>query len=303
MARLWARFKYAGGNLAAMSAPQKVAVVTGSSSGIGHAAAVALANNGFLTFATMRDLGKRSTIDSAAKGMPDGGKNLRVVQLDVTDDSSVKNAAQSIVSESGRIDVLVNNAGFGVMGAFEDVSIEELRKQFETNVFGAVRVTQAILPTMRKQRSGRIINMSSGAGRLGYPGGSAYIASKFALEGISESLAYEADFFGIQVSLIEPGFIRTNFGNGMILAKKAQDTGSPYLQMMHGMSSFFDKAMENASPPELVADLVVEAATASKPKLRYLAGKDVEQWVGARNSMSDDDFFAMIKQGMMPSSG
>lgn len=282
---------------------QKVAVVTGSSSGIGHATALALAKKRFLTFATMRDLGKRSAIESAAGSIQDGGKNIRVVQLDVTDESSVKNAVQSIVSEAGRIDVLVNNAGFGVMGAFEDVSIEELRKQFETNVFGVVRVTQAVLPTMRKQKSGRIINISSGAGRMGYPGGSAYIASKFALEGISEALAYEADAFGIKVALIEPGFIRTNFGNGMILAKRAQDTNSPYLQMMHGMSTFFDKAMENASPPELVAELVAEAATASKPKLRYLAGKDVEQWLGARGSMSDDEFFAMMKQGMMPNSG
>lgn len=271
----------------------QVALVTGSSSGIGRATALALARKGFVTFATMRDLGKRQVIESEAKT---DSKNLRVVQLDVTKDASVKSAVDSVLSEAGRIDLLVNNAGFGTTGAFEDLLIDELRQQFETNVFGVVRVTQAVLPTMRKQRSGRIINISSGAGRFGYPGGSAYIGSKFALEGISEALAYELDPFGIKVSLIEPGFIRTDFPSDMVIAKKSKDPGSPYAQMMQAMSAMSKKFMENASPPELVADIVVKAATDTSPKLRYLAGKDVEQWVAAKSSMSDEEFFSMMRQ-------
>jgi NAD(P)-dependent dehydrogenase (short-subunit alcohol dehydrogenase family) len=161
-----------------------------------------------------------------------------------------------------------------------------------------VRVTHAVLPTMRKQQSGRIINISSGAGRFGFPGGSAYVSSKFALEGLSESMAYELDQFGIKVVLVEPGFIRTNFTQGLVIAKKAQDPNSPYVQMMKSIASSFDKFKENASPPELVAKIVVEAATAKNPNLRYLAGKDVEQWVSAKKNMSDEEFYASMNPRM-----
>ena len=279
---------------------QKVAVVTGSSSGIGYQTSLALARNGFLTYATMRNLQKRDTIESAAqeqdkKERLEDGLPLRVVQLDVTDETSVKNAIQSVVSEAGRIDVLVNNAGYGLTGAFEDLSIDEIRKLYETNVFGVVRVTQAVLPTMRQQHSGRIINISSGAGRFGYPGGSAYVSSKFALEGLSESMAYELDQFGIKVVLVEPGFIRTNFSHGVVIARKAQDPNSPYAQMMQSIASSFNKFKENASSPELVAKIVVEAATSNSPNLRYLAGNDVEQWVKAKKNMSDEEFYAAMK--------
>jgi short-subunit dehydrogenase len=128
----------------------------------------------------------------------------------------------------GRIDVLVNNAGYALNGAFEDLTIDEIKAQFETNLFGVIRTTKAILPIMRKQQFGIIVNMSSGAGRLGYPGGSAYISTKFAVEGLSESMAYELEPFGIKVVLVEPGVIRTNFANAMVVAKKSQDPNSPY---------------------------------------------------------------------------
>src|SRR5215203_1615038 len=197
-----------------------VAVVTGSSSGIGLAASLALAKNGYVTYATMRNLAKQDSIQSVAEKehLP-----VRTVQLDVTDENSVKNAIQSILSESGRIDLLVNNAGYGLTGALEDIRIDEIRALYETNLFGVIRVTQAILPTMRKQGSGRIINISSGAGRIGYPGGSAYVSSKFALEGLSESMAYEIEQFGIRTVLVEPGFVRTKIGENMAISKKTQD--------------------------------------------------------------------------------
>jgi NAD(P)-dependent dehydrogenase (short-subunit alcohol dehydrogenase family) len=274
-----------------------VAVVTGSSSGIGLAASLALAKNGYLTYATMRNLAKRDTIQSIAEKqhLP-----IRTVQLDVTDENSVKNAIQSILSESGRIDLLVNNAGYGLTGAFEDIGIVEIKSLFETNVFGVIRVTQAVLPIMRKQGSGRIINISSGAGRIGYPGGSAYVSSKFALEGLTESMAFEVEQFGIKTVLVEPGFIRTNFAENIVIAKKAQDPNSPYSQMMMQMksSSHRRRMNENAPDADLVASVIVEAATAKEPNLRYLAGKDVEQMVAAKKSMSDEEFQKMIMQGI-----
>jgi NAD(P)-dependent dehydrogenase (short-subunit alcohol dehydrogenase family) len=274
-----------------------VAVVTGSSSGIGLAASLALAKNGYLTYATMRNLAKQDSIQSVAEKehLP-----VRTVQLDVTDENSVKNAIQSILSESGRIDLLVNNAGYGMTGAFEDIGMDEIKSLYETNVFGVIRVTQAVLPIMRKQGSGRIINISSGAGRIGYPGGSAYVSSKFALEGLSESMAFEVEQFGIKTVLVEPGFIRTNFAENIVTAKKAQDPNSPYSQMMMQMksSSHRRRMIENAPDADLVASVIVEAATAKEPDLRYLAGKDVQQMVAAKKSMSDEEFQNMIRQSV-----
>jgi NAD(P)-dependent dehydrogenase (short-subunit alcohol dehydrogenase family) len=275
---------------------QLVAIVTGSSGGIGLATSLALARKGYLTYATMRNLAKRDSIQSVAdkQHLP-----VRVVQLDVTDENSIKKAIQSILSEAGRIDLLVNNAGYALTGAFEDIGIDEIEAQYETNVFGVIRVTQAVLPIMRKQGSGRIINISSGAGRIGYPGGSAYVSSKFALEGLSESMAYEIEQFGIKTVLVEPGFVRTNFGENIVIARKTQNTNSPYSQMMQMMSSIRDKMLKNASDADLVAEVVVEAATAKEPNLRYLAGKDVQQMVAAKRSMSDEEFQKMMKQGVM----
>ncbi len=274
-----------------------VAVVTGSSSGIGLAASLALAKNGYVTYATMRNLAKQDSIQSVAEKehLP-----VRTVQLDVTDENSVKNAIQSILSESGRVDLLVNNAGYGMTGAFEDIGMDEIKSLYETNVFGVIRVTQAVLPIMRKQGSGRIINISSGAGRIGFPGSSAYVSSKFALEGLSESMAFEVEQFGIKTVLVEPGFIRTNFAENIVTAKKAQDPNSPYSQTMMQMksSSHRRRMIENAPDADLVASVIVEAATAKEPNLRYLAGKDVQQMVAAKKSMSDEEFQNMIRQSV-----
>jgi NAD(P)-dependent dehydrogenase (short-subunit alcohol dehydrogenase family) len=272
-----------------------VAVVTGSSSGIGLATSIALARNGYLTYATMRNLAKRDSIQSIADKQH---LRIRVVQLDVTDENSIKSAIQSILSEAGRIDLLVNNAGYVLTGAFEDIGINEIKALYETNVFGVIRVTQAVLPIMRKQGSGRIINISSGAGRIGYPGGSAYVSSKFALEGLSESMAYEIEQFGIRTVLVEPGFVRTKIGENMAISKKTQDPNSPYSQMMQMMSSNQERMLENGSDADLVASVVAEAATAKEPNFRYLAGKDVQQMMTAKKSRSDEEFQKMMKQGL-----
>jgi NAD(P)-dependent dehydrogenase (short-subunit alcohol dehydrogenase family) len=279
-----------------MQSNQKVAVVTGTSSGIGHETSLALARSGFLTYATMRNLNKSENIKSVAtkENLP-----IHINQLDVTDDISIKNAVQAILSEVGRIDVLVNNAGYALNGAFEDLTMDEIKAQFETNLFGVIRTTQAIIPIMRKQVFGIIVNMSSGAGRLGYPGGSVYVSTKFAVEGLSESMAYELEPFGIKVILVEPGVIRTNFANAMVVAKKSQDPNSPYSHIMQKMATSFEHMMENESSPDLVAKAVLKAVTSENPSLRYLAGKDIETWMEGKRSMSDEEFYNMMKQNLM----
>lgn len=278
------------------SSNQKIAIVTGSSSGIGYETSLMLARNGFLTYATMRNLNKSENIKSVAanENLP-----IRITHLDVTDDVSVRNAVQAILSETGRIDVLVNNAGYVLDGAFEDLAMDEIKAQYETNVFGLIRTTQAVLPAMRKQKSGIIANISSGAGRFGYPGGSAYISSKFAVEGLSESMSYELEPFGIRMVIVEPGVIKTNIFNSVVVAKKSQDPNSPYFQIMQNMASAFEEMIKNASSPELVAKVVFNAVINENPNLRYLAGKDVETWMDAKRNMSDEEFYKMMKQNLM----
>ena len=276
-----------------MTSNQNVAVVTGSSSGIGHEISLILARNGFRTYATMRDLQKKSRLKSIKdeENLP-----LEFVQLDVTDENSVSIAIKTIYDNAGRIDILVNNAGYGLTGAFEDLCIDEIKTQFETNFYGLIRTTQAVLPFMRKQKSGIIVNISSGAGRFGYPMGSAYVSTKFAVEGLSESLSYEVEPFGIRVILIEPGMIKTDFSNASIMAKKSTDPNSPYMPLMKSMEKGIKRLHENASSPQLVANITYDAIISDEPKMRYLAGKDVEQWVEAKKKMSDEEFHNMIKQ-------
>src|SRR5919202_1255038 len=279
------------------SSNQKVAIVTGSSTGIGYETSLALARNGFITYATMRNLNKVENIKSVAtkESLP-----LHVKQLDVTGDLSVKNAVEAILSETGgRIDALVNNAGYGLDGAFEVLAMDEIKAQYETNFFGLIRVTQAVLPIMRRQKSGTIVNISSGAGRFGFPSGSAYVSTKFAVEGLSESMSYELEPFGIKVVIVEPGVIRTNFGNGLVVAKKSQDPNSPYSYIMQKMATGFEEMMKNSSPADLVAKVVLDAVRNENPNLRYLAGKDVEQWLGVKRNMSDEEFYKMMKQNLM----
>jgi NAD(P)-dependent dehydrogenase (short-subunit alcohol dehydrogenase family) len=267
---------------------QKVAIVTGSSSGIGQEIALTLARNGFLTYSTMRNPMKGEYLKSLAdkEKLP-----LKIAQLDVTKETSVKDAIESISAQATRIDTLVNNAGYGLVGAFEDLQMEGIKSQFETNVFGLIRTTQAVLPIMRKQNSGIIVNISSGAGRFGFPGGSAYVSTKFAVEGLSESMSYELEPFGIKVILIEPGFVKTNFQQAMI---RSQDPNSPYSQMMQKRATASNQFFQSGSAPELVAKVVLKAINPPNPNLRYLVGKDVEEWVKSKESMTDAEFHEMM---------
>ncbi|MFL6344053.1 MAG: SDR family oxidoreductase, partial [Nitrososphaeraceae archaeon] len=192
-----------------MTQEKQVAVVTGSSSGIGFETCLTMARNGYNTYATMRKIeGKTNQITDIAKNenLP-----LKVLQLDVDNDKSVLDAINRIVTEYGSIDVIVNNAGYALVGALEQTSMEEIKAQFETNFFGAVRVMQAVIPAMREQRSGKIINITSIGGRIAIPLDSIYHATKFALEGLSESIQHELEPFGIKVILVEPGAVGSTF--------------------------------------------------------------------------------------------
>src|ERR1051325_2493416 len=264
-----------------------VAVVTGSSSGIGFETSLLLAKNGFFTYATMRNLDKSNKIiDLKLKEkLP-----LEVLELDVTDDKSVKEAIEKIANEQGTVDVLVNNAGYALVGPLEEVSIQEFKEQFETNVFGAIRVTQAVLPIMRKQRHGTIVNISSIAGRIGFPLTSAYVSSKFALEGLSESMAYKIDQFGTKVVLIEPGVIKTNF-----------DRNSPYADITEKRIAGFKPRFENGIPAIEVAKVILKAITSKNvpSESRYLVGNDALKLMEIRKNRSDREFRRLVMEGVL----
>jgi NAD(P)-dependent dehydrogenase (short-subunit alcohol dehydrogenase family) len=274
---------------------QKVAIVTGSSSGIGYATSLLLARNGFHTYATMRNIGRSADVQDIAykERLP-----LEVIQLDVNDDASIRDSIEKVESENERIDVLVNNAGYGLVGAFEDLSVEEIKSQFETNLFGVIRLTQQVLPIMRKKKSGTIVNISSGAGRIGFPGMSAYVSSKFALEGLSESMSYELEPFGIKVVIIEPGVIRTNFKKNSVMSKKSLDNSSisPYSSIIQKIDSSISSMVEHATPPEEVAKTILHATISNNPELRYLVGNDMIMMAETKKSMSDEDFRKMMMQ-------
>ncbi len=279
----------------------KVAVVTGSSSGIGFQTALLLARNGFSTYASMRDTKKSERITSIASNekLP-----LQVIQLDVNNDSMVKNAIDGIVDDGKRIDVLVNNAGYGLFGALEDLSIDEIKSQFETNFFGMIRVTQAVLPIMRKQNGGTIVNISSVGGQVGVPILSAYNSTKFALEGLSESLSYELERFGIRVIVIEPGFIKTNIMNSSITAKKGLNEKSPYYTLTQRIESYFKFMMDSpeSSSPEEVAKTILKVLTSDNPQLRITVGNDAQGIIQAKRKMSESDFTKLMKQQLLSES-
>lgn len=280
---------------------QKVAIVTGSSSGIGYATSLMLARNGFYTYASVRNINKSATLESTANAerLP-----LKLIQLDVTEDGSVKEAFEKIELEKGRIDVLVNNAGYGLFGAFEELSMDEIKAQFETNFFGAIRVTQHVLPIMRRTQKngsgggGIIVNVSSLNGLVAFPAISAYVGTKFALEGLSESIAYEVEPFGIKVILIEPGPIGSNFMKASVLSKRALDPQSSYIELVKKFNDKTYAAHENATQPEEVAKTIFQAISTEKPEFRYVVGKDAVGLLEARKNMPYSEFQKMIIQNI-----
>ena len=279
---------------------ESVAIVTGSSSGNGLETSLLLAKNGFYTYATMRNLDKSARIKEIAKkdSLP-----IEVLQLDVTDDKSVTDAIDVISNRQGRIDVLVNNAGYEHHGPVEELSMEEIKTQFETNFFGAARVMKAVLPIMRKQRSGTIVNISSIGGKIGVPLNSAYVGSKFALEGFSESMKYELEDFGIKVILIEPGAVNTNFLDNAKQAQTALNPDSPYAEFSKKLSEGVRESFKASSSPKQVAEVILSAINSEKPNTRYLVGNDAIAIKERRKSSSDSEFEQWIKGSLLEQKG
>jgi NAD(P)-dependent dehydrogenase (short-subunit alcohol dehydrogenase family) len=235
----------------------KVILITGASSGLGKATALLLSDKGYRVFGTTRN--------------PAGAAaNYEMLQLEVRSDESVAECIDRIMKASGRIDVVINNAGYELAGAIEETSITEAKAQFETNFFGAARIVKAVLPVMRRQHAGHIVNISSLAGLLGVPFHGFYSASKFALEGYSESLSHEVSGFNIRVSLIEAGFLKTN------LAKSSQAAGQEieaYSQLRRGASQYFAEAVAKGDDPAKVADLILSIIESNPVRLRYRIGR------------------------------
>ena len=268
-----------------------VAVVTGSSTGIGLATSLALAKEGFSTYATMRNLDRSADITSKAakEDLP-----LTVLQMNVDDDKSVNDTIEKIMNDKGRIDVVVNNAGYALVGAFEETSMRDGRAQMETNFFGTVRVIKAVLPIMRKQHRGTIVNVTSMGGRIAIPFDSFYHASKFALEGLSESLQYEIEPFGVKVVLIEPGAVKSDFWKNLKLTDNIED--SPYRQVIQKLTESFEKMTQNAILPEQVARIILKTVISDNPDFRNIVGEDAKSILEARSNNSDKEFQTFMKK-------
>jgi NAD(P)-dependent dehydrogenase (short-subunit alcohol dehydrogenase family) len=270
---------------------RQVAVVTGSSSGIGFETSLALARSGFYTYATMRSPAKgKALVDAAEKER----LHLKVTELDVDRDESVAGAIDEIGGEGGRIDVVVNNAGYALVGPLEDTSMDEIRAQFETNLFGALRVMKAAIPIMRRQGAGVIVNITSMGGRIAIPLDPIYHGTKFALEGITESVRYESLPFGIKVILVEPGAVKTNFFGSLKVARDAANPKSPYAGLLSGLQAAAAHMLDEGISPERVATAIVKAVTSDSPPMRLVVGEDARAMIDAKKSMSDEDFEKMV---------
>jgi short-subunit dehydrogenase len=274
----------------------QVALITGCSSGIGYETALMLARNGFRTFATMRNTKKSDFLQEIIRKE---GLDVNIQQLDVNDNSSIENTINNIKNETNRIDVLINNAGFGLVGFFEDLTLDEIRDQFETNFFGVLNITKKIIPIMRLQKSGTIINISSGAGQVGFPGISAYVSTKFAIEGFSESLTYELLPYGIKVVIIEPGVIKTNFFRNCKVSEHSVKKNSTYSTSLDKFQKNIEIMQEHATSPTDVAKVIIQVLGNSEPKQRYIVGNDVAMILEAKKNLSDNEFKKMMIQNII----
>lgn len=266
----------------------KVALVTGTSSGIGESTALKLRQLGYTVYGAARRVDRMQHLTKS---------DIRILAMDVTDDVSMQAGIDKIIAETGRIDVLVNNAGYGSYGAVEDVPMEEARAQFDVNVFGAVRLIQLTLPHMRAQHSGTIVNITSMGGKIHTPLGAWYHGTKFALEAISDCLRMEVQPFGIDVVVIEPGGIKTEWA-GIAADKLRQTSGQgPYAVQANAMAQSMtgEASVKRQSPPQIIADTIAKAVTASKPKTRYAIGFGAKPMIFMRGILSDRAFDGMMR--------
>jgi NAD(P)-dependent dehydrogenase (short-subunit alcohol dehydrogenase family) len=267
--------------MASATAGKKVALITGASSGMGKAFAKALLTEGLIVYAAARRVDQMD--DLVALG-------AIAIKMDITRDDDVQAAVKRIEEDHGSVDVLINNAGFGLYGAMEETSLADARYQFEVNLFGMARLTQLLLPAMRRKRSGKIINISSMGGKMYTPLGSWYHATKHAIEGWSDCLRLELSPFNIDVVIIEPGVIATEFGSVMMDPMLKRSGAGPYSKMANAIASATKTSYEKgaASDPQVIVDLILKAVRANKPKTRYAAGKYakpmmfIRKWFGDR---------------------
>ena len=265
----------------------KTALITGASAGIGKATAERLLKDGYTVYVAARRIEKMRDLEALG---------ATALAMDITKEDQVVAAVERIRAEQGGVDVLVNNAGFGMYGAMEDTSLDDARYQFDVNLFGLARLTQLVLPYMREQRAGKIVNVSSIGGKIYTPLGSWYHATKHALEGWSDCLRLEVQPFGIDVVIVEPGAIQTEFGDVMVAPMIERSGDGPYAQQTHALADAVTREMGkgNASPPGVIADVIAKAITQRRPRTRYAAGKYARMLLTMRSWLSDRAFDRLL---------
>lgn len=264
----------------------KTILITGASAGIGKATAKHFHNQGWNVVATMRKPEQEQELTQL--------ENTLVTRLDVTDPDSIATAVQQGLERFGQIDVLLNNAGYGAYGPLEAFPMDRIRRQFDTNVLGLLEVTKALLPHFRQNQSGSIINVSSVGGRMTFPLGTLYHGTKFAVEGISEALQFELEPMGVSVKIIEPGAIATDFA-GRSFDFINDESLAEYQDVVSKLMPGFAEILEHASPADLVAEVIWQAATDGSEQLRYTAGADAVEYIAVRTELSDKAFADNIK--------
>ena len=267
----------------------KTILITGSSSGIGKATAKYFSEQGWNVVATMRTPEKEDELKKQ--------DNVLVTKLDVQDKDSIKNAIKEGIEKFGKIDVLLNNAGYGAYGPLEAFSDERIKRQFDVNVIGLLDVTKEIIPHFRKNKDGILINISSIGGKMTFPFGALYHGTKFAVEGISESLSYEFAEMGCKVKIVEPGAIRTDFG-GRSFDFANDESLAEYQGLIGKLMKAIQPMLENGSEPIVVAKAIYDASTDGTDTLRYTAGEDAKQLVGLRKQLDDKEFTQNVKSMM-----
>lgn len=270
---------------------KKTILITGCSTGIGRMTAKYFQEKGWNVAATVRSNPEQDIELNAME-------NVQVLALDVTKEDTILAAVNAVIKRFGKIDVLLNNAGFGSYGILEATPEKAIRMQFDVNVIGTLLVSKNVIPFMRKVGEGTIINISSMGGKISFPLGTLYHGSKFAVEGLSEALSFELEAIGVHVKIIEPGMINTNFEETLMQNLQIDPSQAEYGPFLEKVMAGMQKSAGQNSEPIVVAEKIYEAATDGKKQLRYVAGPDAEQIIAARKQLDDDAYLAMIKQNM-----
>ena len=265
---------------------KKTILITGASSGIGKATAILFGKNGWNVIATMRKPEDEKELNTL--------ENVLVTRLDVTDTDSITKAVTLGIQQFGQIDVLLNNAGYGAYGPLEATSLDKIERQFDTNVIGLLNTTKAVLGHFRQNKSGVIINISSIGGKITFPLGTLYHATKFAVEGLSEALHYEMNAVGVKVKIVEPGMVMTDF-SGRSFDFSNDERLTEYQGLVRSVFAGFGAAQQSASSASTIAEVIYQAATDNSDKLRYPAGKDAEVLLAKRKTEADETFLDDIK--------